>query len=259
MNGIARPEQVDPAAWDVVAAVAARLHEQGATAVVLTGSHARGTATAESDIDLHPIGDGPRYLLERVGRFLVSIAWRTPDEVRADFRAPLEAPGVVPAWRQALVVLDPHGIAAALQAEARAWTWDAIGDAAVDAAVAEEFAGYAEEVHKLVANLRRGQALVAAVQRSVLALRMARVLALHLRLLYDSEDALWGLVAAQLGPRWEAAQAAALCLGGETLPDSCAAALELFVQAHRQVDRLLDPRQAAVVEHALALIAKYRG
>jgi hypothetical protein len=253
-----RPPQVDAAAWAVVMQVTGRLLAEGAHAVVLTGSHARGTALPESDIDLHPLGEGPGYLLERSGPFLVSISWRTPDVVRADFRAPLEAPGVVPAWRQAVIVADPRGEVAVLQAEAHAWSWAMIGNAAIDAAVAEGFYGYAEEVHKLVTNLQRGRLRVAAVQRSVLALRMARIAALHLRLLYDSEDVLWDLVSARMGPEWERTQAAALGERGEHLLDSCHAALDLFRLTHAIIAHLLDARQTEVVQHAVALAERSR-
>ncbi|HEV2745545.1 MAG TPA: hypothetical protein VGV91_20495 [Rubrobacter sp.] len=65
--------------------------------------------------------------------------------------------------------------------------------------MAEEITSLAEEVHKLVAALRDGHRTVAAVQRSVLALRPAQVLGVHRRILYGSENRLWDLVADAMG------------------------------------------------------------
>jgi predicted nucleotidyltransferase len=53
------------------------LIEQGAEAVILTGSHARGDAHPESDIDLRVVGDGPSSWLKRREEFLISPAWLT--------------------------------------------------------------------------------------------------------------------------------------------------------------------------------------
>jgi predicted nucleotidyltransferase len=44
--------------------VSLRLVEEGAEAVVLMGSYARGDAYAESDLDIHAIGKGPEQRLE---------------------------------------------------------------------------------------------------------------------------------------------------------------------------------------------------
>ena len=89
---------------------------------------------------------------------------------------------------------------------------------------------------------------MAAVQRSVLALRLASTLALHRRILYGSENRLWDLVAQELGPAWRDAQAAALGVSGESLEVGSNAALQLFALAAREVMPLLDERQRAVVE-----------
>jgi hypothetical protein len=249
--------QLAPGIAALLGEITARLLAEGARAVVLAGSHVRGTPHPESDIDLHALGDGPEYRLSREGRHLVSISWTSPEAVRSAFASPPEAVTAVPAWRDALPLADPEGIVATLRSEARAWTWDTIGNAACDTWVAEDLCGYAEEVHKLVTNLARGHPRTAAIQRSVLALRLARIMAVHLRLLCRTEDEMWDAVAARLGPDWERAQSASLSENGEPLPASCAAALELFALAARRVMPLLDARQRAVVTHA-CVIAGYR-
>lgn len=70
---------------------------------------------------------------------------------------------------------------------------------------------------------------MAAVQRNVLVLRLPMVLAVHLRLPYDSEHEVGDLVAA--GGEWADAQDAALGLRGLPPQDTCRAALALYRDA----------------------------
>jgi hypothetical protein len=235
----------------------AELAAQGARAVWLAGSHARLQATPYSDIDVGVIADrpgmGPGYRLERRGGHLVSVSWTTAEATRASFANPALLGAAVPGWRGAVLLHDPDGVGAALRAGAQAWRWEDVA-AACDAWVAEEVTGYAEEVQKLVAALEGGRRFAAAAQRNVLALRLALVLSVHRRVLYDSENVLWDLVAEAEGERWAALQRAAFADGGEPLPASARAALALYAHAAAEVDPLLDPRQRAIVAHARSLI-----
>lgn len=84
----------------------------------------------------------------------------------------------------------------------------------------------------------------------MLATRLAIVLSVHRRILYDTEKVLWDLVAAAEGARWREAQSAAFALAGESPDEAAAAALTLYLSASEAADELLDARQRAVVEHA---------
>lgn len=245
------------AALRVARELARELPAEGAKAVVLFGSWARGDAYPESDLDIGALGPGPAYRLERRRGFLVSVSWRTPVGWRREFRDPASVGGAIPGWRRAKILHDPRGIAAKLKAEARAWSWARLGKRP-DAWVAEELTGWAEEVHRLIGGLSLGRVQAAAVQRSVLALRLATVLAVRHRILYDSENRLWDLVAAEMGPRWRRAQAKALGVRRVGFLEGCDAALELFALAAEDVEPLLDHRQRAVVAHACKLIAEHR-
>jgi len=227
------------------------LAADGADAVVLAGSHARGDATELSDVDLYVIGDGPRYALRVIDDVLVSLSWRTEAEEREALRRPALVGGAVPGWRLARVVHDPAGVAAALQAEARAFDWSAIASEC-DAWVADQVTGYAEEALKLVAARRAGDPELAAVQRSILALRLPIVMAVHHRHLYDSENRLWRMVAEAASERWAAAQTAALRLDHpDAASQADAAALTLFALAVEAIGHLLTPEQRTVVDVAL--------
>lgn len=246
---------LDSAALAVARTVAAELAARGAHAVWVAGSHARGEATVHSDIDLGVIagpGDGPGYRLHRRDGYLISVAWTTAEATRASFDDPAVLGAAVPGWRAAVLLHDPDGVAASLQAEARSWQWSRV-EGRAGAWVAEQVAGYAEEVHKLVAAMQAGDGWGAAVQRSVLALRLAPVLSVHHRILYDSEHRIYDLVAEAMGRRWTVLQAAAFAVRGEGLAESASAALRLYALAADEVAGLLDERQRDVVSHALGI------
>jgi predicted nucleotidyltransferase len=233
----------------VARAVSERLASEGAEAVVVFGSQVREDAYKESDIDVHAIGKGLSYRLERFQGFLVSISWKTVRQHHHAFRNPCEVGGMIPAWRNALIIYDPQKIAGELKGKARKWRWASLGSRA-DRWVAEELTGWAEEVHRLIGNLQLKRRSAASVQRSVLAIHVAKVLSVHHRILYDSENQLWDLVSAKMGKSWASVQSAALGEGGESFEDSCDAALKLFSLAAREVKDLLDERQFQVVAHA---------
>lgn len=230
--------------------LASSLAQQGARAVAVVGSYARGDATAGSDLDVAVVGRGPQSRLETDDALLVSVGWATEFEQRRRLYDPAYLGTHVPGWRQAIPVRDPEGIVDSLKREAVEWSWNEVEELCA-VWVAERVTGYADEVHKLVATLSRGEPTTAAVQRSRLATHLASVLAIRRQILYGSESRLWELLSPELGASWREAQAAALGLGGESLDLSCRAALRLFALAAREVRPLLDERQLAVVEQAL--------
>ena len=230
-------------------AVSRRLVGQGAEAVVLFGSRVRGDAYKESDIDIHAIGKGSHYRLERDQGFLVSISWTTARQHRQASKDPSKAGGIIPAWRNAAIIYDPQGTARALKKDAERWKWEQLNKQA-SRWVAEEITGWAEEVHRLIGNLQLGRSSAAAVQRSVLAIKMAPILAVHHRILYDTENQLWNLVSTRMGTRWAQLQSIALGEGNQSFEDTCKAALQLYSIVAREVIHLLDRRQYLVVAHA---------
>ena len=249
---------VDAAALRVARQVSRELTRDGAIAVVLTGSHALGHTHPESDIDLialsarRDLASLDPHEIRRSGSFLLTVSAMTPAAARAAFRDPSLVPTSVPGWRDAIILADNDSVAARIQAAASRWTWDAIAESC-DEWVAEQVAGYAEEVHKLVGALRRGDDELAAVQRSILALHLAKIAAVHHRILYGSENALWRLVSERMGPAWASAQASALALDAESVTESSRAALSMYVMLARATRGVLNRQQRAVVEHACSL------
>jgi Nucleotidyltransferase domain len=226
------------------------LVELGAQAVAVVGSAATGGATDASDLDLAIIGEGPHETLELHDGVIVSLGWASGDEQLSRLYEPAWLGTHVPGWRSALVIHDPNGLAAATKERAVRWQWRDVARRCDDWTV-DAVTGLAEEAQKLSTSLTHGAVLTAAVQRSILVLRLARPLALHRRILYGSENRLWDLLADELGAEWRSAQSAAFAAGDEGFESSCRAALRLFALAVGEIEPLLDERRRALVEHVI--------
>lgn len=245
------PERLPEPVRSTALRVAEELAEGAARAVVLVGSYASGDAGPESDLDLLAIGpESYSWNLQRRDGLLVSVSSRPFEEHREAFVRPEEVCAAVPGWRGAVILHDPQGLAASLVREAREWSWGPL-ERRCEEWVAERITGYAEEVHKLVAALRSGDASTAAVQRSLLAVHLAPILAVHRRILYGSENRLWDLVSEAMGEEWRRAQSAALGLDAGSHRETCTAALRLYALAVAQTAQLMDERQRDVTGYAL--------
>lgn len=232
--------------------------DDGRRAVVLTGSHARGDADPESDLDIRIVGEGPsKRLLKRRGDFLISISAQTEDEHRDAMTDPSECTEVVPGWRSAIVLVDPNGAAARIKSEAESWDWSELDSDAVDEWVAEQLTSLAEEIHTLVGNLNQDIRPAAAATFSGIATDLAPVMTVRRRLLYSSEKELWDVVADEMGGRWGELQSTAL--GDGTFDEAVDAAMDLFILAVDDSNDLFDARQRDVVEHARSLAVKHVG
>ncbi len=239
---------------DEIAAVAAsiskRLVEQGAKATLLTGSHARGQARPDSDIDIFAVGDGPSGWMEIVDGRLVAIYWWTAEEIRRRMLNPESALLSVRAFREGVVLDDPTGVGAELQREAREWTWEKI-EREADAWVADKLVVWSEYVQKLATALESGRLMDAAALRGQLMLQLAELFAVRRRLMEQSENGFWETVAEAGGGEWRKALERAAGLDGDAAA-AAAGAVEMFKLLVDDARDLLDERQQAVIEHALA-------
>jgi predicted nucleotidyltransferase len=235
-----------------VAATVADLVAAGTSGVLLLGSQVRGDAHEHSDVNLVALGNGPDYTLRQVHELLMSVSWRTADEVLDAFANPREAGGAVPGWRSALILHDADGELATLVEAARGWRWSDIEDRR-RGWIANQVTIHAEQVNRLVGSLAMGRQTSAAVSRNLLATQLPIIAAVHRQILYDSEHRLFDLVAGAMGERWQRSQEASLALRAEALDESCRAALDLYAMLTPAVDDYLTPDQRAVATAAAEL------
>jgi hypothetical protein len=247
-------EDLKQQALNTAHTIASEMVKEGAQAVYLTGSWARGDAHRESDLDIRAVGPERDKHLFRKNGFLVSSEWQTKEQQLETFEDPEKVGSVIPGWRSAVLLEDPDGVAADLQETAEAWTWKRVEDK-IDEAISDQLAHYSEEVHSLYTNLEMDLSLGAAVQRGMVAKQLAPIVALHERILYETEKELWDLVADKMGPRWEEVQQRALGLEGD-FTSGCKATFELFRLTVDHIRRTGDASTDEVIAHAYELAAK---
>ncbi len=248
---------MDAAVRQIVTELRDELLARGAKGTLVTGSHARGRATAYSDIDLFVVGEGPHEWFECRGGRLVAAHWWTPEQARQRMHDPSTAFVAALGWRDAVVIDDPQGIAAEIKRDAEAWSWERI-DREADDWVAAQLTGWAEYAQKLAGALADDRELDAGAIRAELAVRLCNVLAVHRRLTSESENGLWETIADAGGPEWRTAQEQAFNVRGTDGRAAAAGAIEMFALLARDARRLLADRQRAVVDHVLAAVERGR-
>ncbi|MCD0445150.1 nucleotidyltransferase domain-containing protein [Glycomyces sp. A-F 0318] len=235
-------------ALDIADRLAAELAPE-AIGIALLGSLANGTDHPGSDIDLVIAADGEGVAVRHVEGRMATLTRKTPEALAAALDHPWEAGAAAGAWRFARLLHDPDGRLAALQAAARAWTWDRLGPEA-DRWAAGELVGLAEEVHKVAGMLEAGRARAAAANRAILALRLGHPMAAAHRLVWDSDNTLWDALAAAAGPDWARAWDDAAGVTGAGHDAGCRAALTLYRLAADHLAHHLDANGRAVVRTA---------
>lgn len=236
-------------------------------AIALTGSHARGQATPQSDVDLlrfaatEPATERERYRLWMVDERLVSVSTTTIASKRADLSRPETALWVVPALRQARILADHDGRLASLIAEAHAFAWTAALRAAAADLTSDTLAGLSEEVHKLLGAFTRGDESAMLYAALGLQQGLTRAALIARGVLLPSENAYFAeaLRLGGFGSRWE--RLLRVVIGFDATPPGASparargeAALWLYVEAAALLADTLTPEDAALVAEAIARI-----
>jgi len=233
--------------------LAIQFADKGARAVLLSGSWARKEARRFSDLDLWVLGKAgaPSFLWREP--FLVSVSRINPSAELCKFLDPPHTGELLGAWRTAIILFDPHGVARRLREEARDFRWDQV-DRKCDRWVARTIVAWGEEAIKIVHSMARGETDTAAVQRNLLANSLVFVMAVHRRVTWVTDNGLWERLGREEGPRWWNAQRRALGLGGETLGRSAEAALELYALTAGRLRSVLRPTELATIERVCTII-----
>jgi hypothetical protein len=230
-------------------------HVDGLTlALLLVGSHARGDAIPTSDIDLARHVAAPddhghvACHVDATGR-LVTVKTLQVQQEAAALSRPGQAVWQVPTLRDAVILFDREGGAARLVAQARAFSWDAMAEAA-DRHVAGEVAHLAEEALKIAGGLEARRAAQVLYGTMGMVVGLAEAMVVHRRGFIDSENRLFDLALAAMDdePQWQEAFRTAAGFAAAGPSDTGRAALALYETTARLLWPLLDRQERQVVE-----------
>lgn len=257
------PKMCD-AADDLVRLAQSFLHP-GVVAVALLGSHARGDAGPESDVDLLRLtaADPPADEMPddagshlRNGR-LVVVSDAGPAALDGYFQHPQQAVSTIQGLRTGRALLDSDGHFARLQGRARAFVWDAAMQERANRYVSRQMVGWVEEVLKGVQGLRTGHVGRLLNARFGLSWGLTDVMQVYHGVLAQGDNHVYAQVRAAVGdPRWLQLHAQAFAVadhhGG--LATQVAAGLQLYILTVRLVDDAIRPQDRPLIDHAVAAI-----
>ncbi|MCX7670667.1 MAG: nucleotidyltransferase domain-containing protein [Anaerolineae bacterium] len=262
MNRVSLPE-------DLLARLTTEFVTADTVGLVLTGSHARGDATCFSDVDLGrfvttlPEAEEERYTLLRREGWLISLFTTTVAARRAELARPESAIWAVPGMRQARILFDRDGSLAALRAEAEAFRWEPLQEAA-DAYASYQLMGLAEEAHKVMAGLRGGDETLALYGTYGLVLGLAQAVAVQRGALIHTENVFFRQVQEAVGTASPWAAAFRRAVGLEPAPADgapalwrAAAALQLYRETAALFAPILQPRHRPVVEATVNMLRAF--
>jgi hypothetical protein len=249
------PPELDPRVRQVLKQMTEEAAVEGASAAFLFGSYARGVAQEESDVDLAFVGPDREWLCDRREGLLVSFGWRSAGRFHEAMASAEWGPSSVQGLRSSIIIWDPTGAADELKKAAQIWTWASIAGKC-KAWVPEQITSLAEDAQRAFCQFRRGNKWVATVLKGVLSARLAKILSVHLHILYDSENQLSDLVAQELGEPWKSIQSVAFSSQDEDFGTSLRATMRLYSYAASFVYGIMNERQKRVVRGACEVIGQ---
>ncbi len=234
--------------------------------VCLAGSYARGDAATHSDVDLlrfvrsAPKTSAEEYSLRIRGGHLVSVTQTTMEKKMDELSRPELAIYAVPGLRQARILLDANGALADLQREAVRFRWASLQRDA-DEYASFSLMGYAEEVHKVLSGLSRGDESTVQYGNLGLNLGLARALVVRRGVLIESENTFFRQAQDTAGQGSEWTRWFRLSSGfdagpsdGPSFRTQGLAGLRLYVETARLLRPIIRPEHREVIENALVEI-----
>lgn len=244
---------------DFLSRIVAELNSEMVTALVLTGSYARGTATTYSDIDvLRFVREIPERKKEYIYRegYLIGISTRTPEQYLSRFTRPEEAIFVIPSIREARVLIDKEEQFAKLQQKAQLWTWEPLQAAANDYA-GEIMMIQAEIVHKTLRAIQLKDELALSEMILLLFLAVTDALTVQHGILAKSGNTYFQQIQESIGldSLWTHYHTLLAGVKGElSLKEKSIIALRLYQETARLLLPNLYPQHLTVVEQTVAII-----
>ncbi|MDQ2743871.1 MAG: hypothetical protein M3Z66_16460 [Chloroflexota bacterium] len=259
-------EGVDAISNELLRTLATELSASDTVAMVLAGSAVRNATTAYSDVDVaHIMAEGyagpEKRFHYRDGR-LISVSMRSMSWWRRSITQPERAIFLVPAMRDARILLDPEGEFSRYLRELQDFSWAPLQPAANRFAGAA-LAAQAETVHKVLSALVRNEGLFESV--APLALDLTQIVAVQRGVLIETSARYMDHVRHAAGDASEWSRfhrtATAQPRHGEpptTLRAQGLAVLHLYRETYRTIEGIMLPDRRAlaadtdsVVQHAL--------
>ena len=246
----------------------ARLDDDNTTGIALSGSFARGEGGIYSDVDLwhyvrqvHVSGLELPYL-EIVDDYLVSVKTTLIEKDYAGLRNPKQAIWVIPALRQAQILLDRDGALAALIEAASNITWESL-QAEANVYASKHLAGSAEEIYKILDGLAKGSESKCLYAIWSLSQDMADAIVVQHGVFITTENAYIDCVQAAVGRASNWTLQFRLAIGLDQLPSGQPAfigfgiaGLQLYRESVLLLQEILRPEDNHIVERALEVMTE---
>jgi predicted nucleotidyltransferase len=252
-----------PLSNSLIKSILERIDSPDVLGIGIVGSYARGQESKYSDVDLDiyvsklPEDKYQRYTLRYLDEKLVSLKYTLLDDERSAFADPRRAIWAVPGLRGMKILLDKAGSLSELQRAAQDFDWSYLQPAA-DEFAAEEVMGCAEEAHKILNGLARGQESTVLYATWGLVKNMLEAVAVQRGLMIISENRYFDLIQDSLGrdSQWTQAFRSAWGLESNTSQYQARgiAALTLYRLTAGMFEDLIPEQHRQVVSKTLQLI-----
>jgi predicted nucleotidyltransferase len=241
------------------------LETENTLGIALSGSFARGDGDTYSDVDIwhylrQEVAGGNEPYLDIMDGYLVSIKTTQIEKDYAGMQNPKRAIWVVPALRQARILLDNDGEVAALFEAARNFTWESLRTEA-DAFASHTVAGTAEEIYKILDGLAKKSESKTLYAIWSLTQWLADALLVQHGVLIPTENVYIDHAQAEAGRSSEWTRQFRLAIGLDPLPAGQPAfigygiaGLRLYRETAHLLKKRLLPKDACIVERALEMI-----
>jgi hypothetical protein len=225
--------------------------------IVLIGSGSRNELDEFSDLDIHVVMRGTERPADQIfyqDSRLVNINFLDKANREAMFTDPWYTLKNLAAAREAKILYDPDGWYENLQQRARDFTWKQVAKDA-DIAVSYVLAENAEEIHKILSGLSRGDLEKALYAVTGLVLSLSNVSALANGVLCNSENKFWRMVRdAEPDAQWKTLYWTALGFNSERVEARAEAALALYLLSAELYRSKLLAKHVPILEQACKFI-----
>lgn len=229
--------------------------------VGLVGSFSRGQGHKHSDIDLNffvpeaPSSRLERYHLYQREGFLVSVKRVGLETQRAELSQVRSAIWAVPGMRQMKILHDPSNQLAALQSEARAFSWDRL-EPQIAPFVSYQMMHHAEEAHKILSGLEQQDPSKVTYATLGMGLGMLEAMAVFKKILIESENQYFDLVYRAVGQDSSWCRAHKLAVGWKAgaFERRGIAALQVYWESFLQMQDVVQDEHLEVLQTALQRI-----